>query len=424
MVPKRTTVTTWYVTGAEETVPQAPSWFNQSQDKIYVQPISVPFLEIERKFLTSVVGEVPPDLFEYFGSVSQWSSRGALIPLDDYMKRDNYDRSQIFPALWEEMKWDGKIYAIPTGTACDAFYWNKQHFREAGLDPERPPKTWKELEEYAEKLTIKNSDGSIKRAGFVPGYWSAMGLPIFIYWALQKDAKYLSPDGRKVTLTSPACIEALEWEGKLFEKLGRDELIHLRASFGYGGQHGFASGRVSMIEQKSSFPQELSKYAPSIEYGISMFPTPEGGHPATTSGAVWIGIPAGAEHPDEAWEYIKFYTRSDTAQKSAEYAIDQNIISFFPANIKAAQCPKQMAIPGMPIFLESMKWAQTPTIIPLAHSVFWREYAVAWDEVMRGKKTAREALETAERTIQRSLDDQLTYNDYYLEYMQKHKKIK
>ena len=405
--------------GAEELVPPEPSWFNQSQDKIYTQIMSVPFMEIERKFLTSVVGEVPPDLFEFFGSVSQWSSRGALISLSDYIKRDNYDCSQIFPALWEDMMWDGKIYAIPTGTACDAFYWNKQHFREAGLDPEKPPKTWKELEEYAEKLTIRNPDGSIKRAGFVPGYWSATGIPIFVYWALQKDAKYLSPDGKKVTLTSPACIEALEWEGKLFEKLGRDELIRLRASFGYAGQQGFASGRVSMIEQKSSFPQELSKYAPNIEYGVSMFPIPEGGHPATTSGSVWMGIPAGAKHPDEAWEYIKFRTRSDIAIKSAEYTVDQNMITFFPANIKAAQCPKEMAIPGMPIFVESMKWAHSPTIIALAHSVFWREYAMAWDEVIRGKKTAREALETAERIIQRSLDDQLTYNDFYLKHKQK-----
>jgi multiple sugar transport system substrate-binding protein len=126
------------------------------------------------------------------------------------------------------MTWENKIYAIPTGAACEAFYWNKEHFRQAGLDPERPPKTWKELEEYALKLTLRNERGEIARAGYIPGYWDPFGTALFAHWALQKGARFLSEDGRRVKLTSPACVEALEWEANLFEKLGRDELIELR----------------------------------------------------------------------------------------------------------------------------------------------------------------------------------------------------
>jgi len=412
--PGRTVIDLWHVRGQDETDPQAPQWFNEEQDAFYVNVVGVPFIEIERKFLTSIVGNVPPDLFEYFGSVAQWSSRGALLPLDEYMERDGFDRSKIFEALWDEVSWEGQVYAIPVGTACDVFYWNKQHFREAGLDPQRPPRTWAELEDYAERLTVRSPDGRMVRAGYIPGYWSpAKESYTFIFWAMQKGARFVSPDGRKVNLTSPACVEALEWEGKLFEKLGRNELIRLRASFGYGAQHGFFSGQVSMIGHKSSLVVEQMKFAPNLEYGASLFPIPEGGRPATTSGAVWIAIPAGAEHPDEAWEYIKYLTQTPVQQRAADYTVDQNIPSFLPSNIEVARSPKQMSVPHNEVFVESMKWARSPTIVPLAHSVFWREYGSAWDRVMRGLQAPLEALSDAEREIQRALDDQLEYYDYY-----------
>lgn len=416
----RDTLLIWHATGADETEPQVPKWFNESQDKVHLSPVGLPMMEIEQKFLTSVVGKKPPDLFEYFGSVVQWSTRGALLPLNEFMERDGFDRSKIFPALWDEMTLDGRIYAIPTGTACDAFYWNKKHFREAGLDPERPPLTWAELEEYAEKLTLRTPDGSISRPGYIPGYWSAFPIPLFADWPLQKGARYLSDDGHKVTLTSRACIDALAFEGRIFEKLGRDDLIRVRASFGYGAQHGFISGQLSMIAQKSSFVQDLAKFAPDMDYGVSMLPVPEGGQPASMTGPVWIGIPAGSKHPEEAWEYIKYYTSTATQLRNAAWQVDHNLASFFPANIEAARSPKQMSLPFMDIFIKSMDFAQSSTVVPLAHSVFWREYPNAWDKVMRGVQTPEAALAEAERQIQKALDDQLAYSDFYLNYLNTH----
>lgn len=418
--PDRVTIDLWHVSGADESEPQVPLWFNEEQDEIYANQVGVPFLEIERKFLTSIIGNVPPDIFEYFGPVAQWSSRGALLPLNEYMERDGFDKSKFFEVLWDEVTWEGKIYAIPIGTACDAFYWNKEHFREAGLDPDRPPKTWSELEEYAEKLFVYDKEGNIKRAGYIPGYWSAGNTPGFIFWPMEFDAEFLSPDGRKVNMTSDACVKSLEWEGRLFQKLGGDKLIRMRSSFGYGTQQGFASKRLSMIVQKSSFIQELSKYAPDIEFGVSMLPVPdEGGHPGSTSGALWVGIPSGSQHPEEAWEYIKFYTRQDVLQRSADYAIDNDQVAFFPANIEVAKSPKQMSTPYMDVLIDTMKWARTPTIVPLAHAIFWREYQNAWDQVVRGQKSAREALEAAEKEVQRALDDQIDYNEFYTEYLRK-----
>ena len=419
----RTVVSLWQVTGAEDMEAVVPKWFNESQDRIYVKATGLPFLEIEQKFLTSSVGNFPPDLFEYFGSVAQWSTRGALLPVDEFIKRDGYDRSIIFQALWDEMMWDGRTYAVPTGAANEAFYWNKDHFRKAGLDPERPPATWDELEKYAIKLTTHARDGSIEQAGYIPGYWSPFPTPLFLTWPIQKGARFVSEDGKHVKLSAPANIEALEWEAKLFEKLGRDKLILKRASFGYGSQHGFLSDQLSMIVQKSSFIQELGKFAPHLDYGVSPLPIPQGGKPAVMAGPVWIGIPSGSRNPEAAWEYVKFCTRADIQLRAAEYTADKHLGSFFPANIEAANSPFQMSLPHMEVFVRSMQWGHSFTVVPLAHTQFWRAYQEAWDRVMRGDKTAAEALRQAERTVQMALDEQLAYNDYYREYLAKRKKI-
>jgi multiple sugar transport system substrate-binding protein len=409
----------WRAIGAEEVEPVVPQWFNESQDKIYVKTISLPFIEIEQKFLTSAVGNFPPDLFEYFGSVAQWSTRGALLPLDGFIERDSFDRSSVFAALWNDMMWDGRTYAIPTGAGDEAFYWNKDHFRKAGLDPEHPPATWKELEEYALKLTTYAKDGSIEQAGYIPGYWSPFPTALFLTWAIQKGAKFVSEDGTRVILTAPANIEALEWEGKLFEKLGREKLIFKRASFGYGSQQGFLSGQLSMICQKSSFVQEIEKFAPDLNYGVAPFPIPAGGKRVVMAGPVWIGIPSGARNPEAAWEYIKFCTRSDIQIRSAKYMAEKKHAAFFPANIEAAKSPFQMSLPHMDVFVDNMQWGHTFTVLPLAHTQFWRAYQVAWDSVMRGDKTAKEALKQAEVTVQEALDEQLAYNAFYREYLKK-----
>lgn len=411
--PGRTIVRVWQVTGAEDAEkPIVPVWFNQSQNKVHAETIGLPFAEIEQKFLTAVVGNMPPDVFEYFGCVAQWSTRGALMPLDQFIERDHFDRASVFAALWSDMTWDGQIYAIPTGTSNDAFFWNKEHFRKAGLDPEHPPETWDELEQYALRLTTYGKDGSIDQAGYIPGYVNAVSPPQFMVWPLQMGASYLTPDGRTATIATSASISALKWEGDLFQKIGRDRLVLKQASYGLGSQQGFLSGNLSMMINHSSFIQEIERYAPKLDYGVSFIPAPKGGKRAVVAGSVWMGIPEGAKHPEEAWEYIKFCALASTQKQAAEHDAKRHLGGFFPANIEAANSPFQLSLPHMSVFVKSMDFGYSSTFMPLAHGVFWRAYVDSWTSVMRGQSDAQHALEGAQTTVQKALDDQWIYCNF------------
>jgi len=61
----------------------------------------------------------------------------------------------------------GRMWGYPQyGIDIYGLTWNKDHFKEAGLDPEKPPRTWDEFRDYAKKLTKRDAAGTITRVGY------------------------------------------------------------------------------------------------------------------------------------------------------------------------------------------------------------------------------------------------------------------
>ena len=69
----------------------------------------------------------------------------------------------FWPALHANAVVDGELYGVPFHNSTPLLYYNVDHFKEAGLDPDKPPRTWAELVDAAKKLTKREGDRS--RAG-------------------------------------------------------------------------------------------------------------------------------------------------------------------------------------------------------------------------------------------------------------------
>ena len=90
-----------------------------------------------------------------------------ILPISDIATSDE-DKAWIdgfYPGFMKDAQFEGKIYAIPFQRSTPVFYYNKDAFREAGLDPEAPPKTWDEMIEMGKKLTVKDDNGNVTRWG-------------------------------------------------------------------------------------------------------------------------------------------------------------------------------------------------------------------------------------------------------------------
>jgi len=91
----------------------------------------------------------------------------AIVPFDDFAKGES-DKSWIgsfFPAFLYNSQTGGKTWGIPFQRSTIVLYWNKESFREAGLDPERPPADWAEQVSFAEKLTKRDGSSNVSQWG-------------------------------------------------------------------------------------------------------------------------------------------------------------------------------------------------------------------------------------------------------------------
>ncbi|MDD5766598.1 MAG: ABC transporter substrate-binding protein [Candidatus Marinimicrobia bacterium] len=409
----RHTLSFWSCSGQKEDVPFIVTAFNSAQDSIRVISNAIPWQEQEKKVLTAILSDNPPDAVSQFIPIVKWASRMALIPLDKFIERDHFDTTAIFPALWEEMRWQGHIFGIPVSSASYAFYYNKKLFRQAGLDPERPPKTWAEVIEYDKKLTRYDKAGNIIQMGFIPFYKSRLvasqnspATAIIIAW--EKGASFLSKDGKTVTLVNPALIEATQWILDFLKPYPIHKIEAFSAGFGYGDQQAFAAEKVAMMILPNIFPDYLRIHAPNVEYGIALTPTMPGCQMASSTGSWWIAIPRGSKNPEAAWDFIKF-SASKKVQLDAYSVMDQNL---FPANRLATADSIFLRDGKMQIFVTHLEHAQSPTIVPMAHDVFWREFYTAQEQIVFGNQSIEKALGTAQTIIQHELDKALTYDEY------------
>ena len=106
----------------------------------------------------------------------------AVIPFDDVVKtaEDKAWMASFFPAFMLNSRTGGKAFrGHPVPAPTIVLYWNKELFKEARLDPNRAPANWKEMVDYAQKLTKRDASGKTTQ-------WGHTGaLRVFPYWLLQ-----------------------------------------------------------------------------------------------------------------------------------------------------------------------------------------------------------------------------------------------
>ena len=395
----------WLVSAMEEE-PFHVSEFNRTHENIIIQPTLLPWNEHEKKILTSILSESPPDIVFLVTPVAKWATRFALTPLDDFIKRDSFDSTTFFPALWNEMRFKDNIYALPLYSNSYAFFYNKRLFREAGLDPDDPPKTWDEVLEYSLKLTKKDISGNFTQMGLLPNYGNVQ---ISLLMAWQLGAQMLSDDGATVSLSNQPTIDAFNWLITFYDKFKIKEVSTFEAGFGFAEQHGFISEKLAMMVLDNSFPDQIELYNKNLDYGVAEIPTFEGLPSVSSSGSWWLAIPRGAKNKELAWEFMKFAVQKNI--QLAEAKKQKGIL--FPANKFAANDTSFLAInPSNRIFVDMLEQSNTPTIVPLAHNVFWREFMGAQERSIHKIQSPSDALKQAERTIQMHLDDMIDYDTY------------
>lgn len=295
--------------------------FNMSQNRIFINTVQVSDLDI--KALISVAGNDPPDIVTLWSrDMGQYVANDALTPLDVLEKDGVVNRHTFVPYVWRLCTPFHHLYALGATPETCALYWNKNLFRNAGLDPNKPPTTIAELDAMARRLTIFNSNGGIRQIGFLPTIpdWSGWE----IMWGIYFGNHLFNPKTGGYQINTPQQRAAYKWYQSFSRRYGYRELEKFQGGFGpfNSSLNPFMSQHVAMEIQGPYFANFIEKNNPEMkgEYGVAPFPTAFGPPGAAVFGDcdVWA-IPRGARHVQAALTVLKFFIQ----QKNIEYLCDK-----------------------------------------------------------------------------------------------------
>jgi len=191
--------------------------FEAKYPGITIEWVTAPYGEIQNQVINMAgAGNKADLLFGEIGWVPAMEDAGLAVPVDTVLSKSYLD--DYYPKVMDSFKIDGKAYAVPMYISPFMLYYNKDLFAQAGLDPNKPPKTYTEMLAAAEKLSLLKDKNGNKVFAFgqttasVPVSGSALTAMIFNFGGQVLDA-----DG-KLSADNKGFKEAFEMLKMLDEK--------------------------------------------------------------------------------------------------------------------------------------------------------------------------------------------------------------
>ncbi|MGY2048436.1 ABC transporter substrate-binding protein [Methylobacterium sp. JK268] len=318
-----------------------------------------------------------------------------IAPLDDLIaaegKTPDAFMDQFFPALKGNAVVERKVYGVPFHNSTPLLYYNADQFREAGLDPDKPPRTWAELEAAARKLT--------KREGERVTRWGLMMPSAYDYggWLLQ--ALTLSNGGRwynedyggEVYYDAPSTLGALTFWSDLVHKAkvhpaGETKGPTVTASFlsGQASMMILSTGSLTFIRDSAKFPFRVAFVPMNVRQAVPI-------------GGASLVQPTGLdpEMRKGGWTLIQWLTSPEVSGRWSRAT------GYFAPNRAAYDLPDMKAFldknPDAKIAVDQLAnarpWFATYRTVPVRKAIEDELQAV-----LSGKRQPKEALAAAQKS--------------------------
>ncbi len=373
--------------------------FESKYPNIHIEIEGVPNDQIQQKIVTYAKAEMLPDVIGLQAvGIEPFASDGQLLNITAWVKKDKLNKE--FFSLDPATGLDGKIYGLPLYGGTDALFYNPKLFEEAGLDPNKPPKTWAELQDYAKKLTKPEKGqygmgiyGKTVHAVRIMHYMSNAGANGDILRLNRK--KNNSWD---ILVNSPASLKAWQYLRKFVDdksippntvELTYPDLISL-----------FAQGKVAMLTTGPWGIATIKAANPNIEFRVAMHPTPNGSAPRLRTAPLITAISKRCKNPNEAYTFLKYLT----VNIGAELAVK----GYGVLTQTAANEPQVKNNPMMKVFAEQQKYAYfSAQELLLAEWLKCKDqgWGPAWEGMLIGSLSPKDAVNQAAKRIKDILGD-------------------
>jgi sn-glycerol 3-phosphate transport system substrate-binding protein len=311
------TINFWHTMTAsnQDTLKSLVDRFNSSQDEVRVNLVyqGTPD-ECLTKVLASLgTGDVPAVVQLLDIHTRLMVDSREIVPVQDFIDRENYDLSDFEPRAVEYYTLEGKLQSMPFNVSTNVLLYDKNAFRDAGLDPEKPPATLDEVRQYSEKLLRRDGAGNVVRSGIAldVGPWYLENMLV-----MHGDLYANNDNGRQsrateVVFNQEAGKEFFRW----WRDMIRDNLaINTgRNPSGVDNLLAVGAGRAAMTISSSAALGSLisileSSQPPPIDLGVAPLPGLEGSiaGPPVGDSSLWIMKGRPQAEQEAAWKLIKY----------------------------------------------------------------------------------------------------------------------
>jgi sn-glycerol 3-phosphate transport system substrate-binding protein len=317
-----------------------------------------------------------------------------IVAFDDLIKGDGTSNGafigQFFPALHANAVIDHKVYGVPFHNSTPLLYYNVDHFKEAGLDPDSPPQTWDELIAAAKKLARRDGDRVTR--------WGIMAPSTYDYGGWMLSALTMSNGGRyfneeyggEVYYDTPSTLGALTFWSDLVHK----HKVHPAGEQkGAGVSTAFLAGQTSMMLLSTgslTFIRDSAKFPYKVAF------VPRNVRNAVPIGGASLVQPQGLgeEKRKAGWTLIKWLT---SPEKSGWWS---RATGYFAPNMGAYQRPEMIEFlaknPDAKIAIDQLAYAK-PWFATYKTVAVRKAIEDELQAVLAGKKQPKDALVAAQK---------------------------
>ena len=397
-----TTVHWWHAMGGAlgERVGAIAKGFNDTQAQCQVTPTyKGNYTENMTAGIAAFRARKQPHILQVFevGTATMMAAKGAIKPVYEVMEIGGvkFDPKAYLPTVTGYYTSpDGKVLSMPFNSSTPVLYYNKDAFKKAGLDPDKPPPTWPEVAEAAKKTIAAGYP-----CGFTTAWQSWVHLENFSAWhnvPIGTKANGFEGFDTELTFNGPAQVKHIQQMAD-WQKDG---------TFQYGGRRGdgqalFTEGKCVMYTQSSAGYAGIKKTA-EFDFSIGMLPYwPDIAAKPQNSIIGGATLWTFAGHPEKDYQCVaKFFSYLSSSEVQAEW---HQGTGYLPITFAAYELTKKQGFydknPGTETALKQMTLnAPTANSRGLRFGSFVQIRDIINEElehIWGGSKTAQQGLDDA-----------------------------
>jgi len=356
-------------------------------------PAMIQLDDIELRFMVDSEATVPAQVF----IEADAESAAAPVGLDDFE-----------PRAVDYYTLDGRLRAMPFNLSGPVLYYDRDAFREAGLDPDRPPATLEDIRAASERLLTRDEGGSITRNGIA----LSINAWYFEQMLAKQGALYANNGNGREGLATEVVFGGAEGEAILtwWQEMVRSGLATNVGRQGLQALLAVLTGKSTMaIESTASMRAILAALGPaSSKFGAAPMPAPAGENGGVVVGgaAMWIMKDRPEQERQGAWEFLKYATQP---QVQAQWHFDTG---YFPVRVSAWDMePAASLHRDFPQFAAARDQVlRSPRNLATAGAVIGpftqvREgIETAFEQILVGGETPRQALDRSAKDADRAIE--------------------